>query len=85
MKKSYEEICENWGIDAEKNKHHFEWLKADPSENRKLTREIGLCQHSREVKRLKRVHTEAGIHFYSIKTNELFTGKVQVSAMDFYF
>lgn len=85
-KVTFAEICENWGIDAETNRHHFEWVKADPGDEKgRLTREIGIVKKGEEIQRLNRIHSEAGTHFYDIETHIIFQGYVCASSMDFRF
>ena len=85
MKKTYETICENWGIEEYRHRRDFEWLKEDKrDESGKLTRELGIRKQGGRVERLKRKHTRVGTHLYT-ENDELWTGKVSVSAMDFVF
>ena len=86
MKKTYEAICENWGIDTETYRADFEWVKADPrDENGKLTRELGIRKRGGPVIRLNRSHTQAGTAFYEQESGMNFSHAPSVSREDFHF
>ena len=86
MKRTMTSICKNWMVNPLKNRHHFEWVSADPrEEGGKLTREIGITAQGGTIVRLKRVYTRVGTHFYEEKSGDLWTGKVSVSKDDFRF
>lgn len=86
MRKKYSEICENWGISPEAYREDFEWVMADPRDDKgRLTRELGIRRPGAAPIRLDRIHTRLGTHFYEQGTKMLFLGSPSVSKDDFFF
>lgn len=85
----YSYLCKNWEIDKETNRHHFEWVYADPrNEAGRLTRELGMLEPGGTLVRLTRVYDNLGSVCFATPEGEIWytgNGHASVSGMDFYF